>query len=96
MRRNRARCRTYPVTKFFDPTTGKFIRLNESPWHLKNIDGKTGYFIQMDMTMQELPAAAFKATAARSKDYDFSGVQKQIDSFMKEVKHDQSQQIQSS
>ena len=94
MRRNRARCRTYPVTKFFDPTTGKFIRLNESPWHLKNIDGQPGYFIQMDMTMQELPAAAFKATAARSRDYDFSGVQKQIDSFMKEVKNE-NQQIQS-
>ena len=95
MRRNRARCRAYPVSKFFDPTTGKVIRLNESPWHLKNIDGQTGYFIQMDMTMQELPAAAFKATAARSRDYDFSGVQKQINSFMKEVKNE-NKQIQSS
>ena len=88
MRKNRARCRTCPVSKFFDPTTGKFIRLNESPWHLKNIDGQTGYFIQMDMTMQELPAAAFKATAARSKEYDFSNVQKQIDSFIKEIKNE--------
>ena len=95
MRRNRARCRTCPVSKFFDPTTGKVIRLNESPWHLKNVDGKPGYFIQMDMTMQELPAAAFKATAARSRDYDFSGVQKQINSFMKEVKNE-NKQIQSS
>ena len=95
MTRNRRRCRSYPVNKFFDPTTGKVMRINDTPWHLKNIEGEPGYFLQMDMTMQELPAAAFKATAARSRDYDFSGVQKQINSFMKEVKNE-NKQIQSS
>jgi|TARA_Y100000034_G_scaffold1847_1_gene2355 hypothetical protein len=89
--KNRTRCRSYPVSKFFDPTTGAFCRLDNTPWHLKNVEGKPGYFLQMDMTMQELPEAAFKATAARSKTYDFSNVQKQIDSFMKEVKNESSQ-----
>ena len=87
----RTRCRSYPVNKFFDPTTGKFCKLDKTPWHLKNVEGKPGYFLQMDMTMQELPEAAFKATAARSKTYDFSNVQKQIDSFTKEVKNESSQ-----
>ena len=49
---NRRRCRSMPVNKFFDPTTGKFCRLNDTPWHLKNIEGEPGYFLQMDMTMQ--------------------------------------------
>ena len=88
MTRNRRRCRSYPVNKFFDPTTGKVMRINDTPWHLKNIEGEPGYFLKMDMTMQELPAAAFKATAARSKQYDFSNIQQQIDSFMKEVKNE--------
>jgi len=84
----RRRCRSIPVNKFFDPTTGKFCRLNETPWHLKNVEGETGYFLQMDMSMQQLPEAAFKATAARSREYDFSNVQNQIDSFIKEVKNE--------
>ena len=88
MTKNRRRCRSYPVNKFFDPATGKVMRINDTPWHLKNIEGEPGYFLKMDMTMQELPAATFQATAARSKEYDFSNVQKQIDSFMKEVKHE--------
>ena len=58
---------------------------------LKNIDGEPGYFLKMDMTMQELPALAFQATAARSKEHDFSNVQKQIDSFTKEIKNENSQ-----
>ena len=58
---------------------------------LKNIDGEPGYFLKMDMTMQELPALAFQATAARSKEYYFSNVQKQIDSFTKEIKNENSQ-----
>jgi|TARA_R100000656_G_scaffold42068_1_gene34948 hypothetical protein len=89
--KNRRRCRSIPINNFFDPTTGKFIRLNETPWHLKNVEGQPGYFLKMDMKMQELPEAAFKATAARSKTYDFSDVQKQIDSFLKEVKNESCQ-----
>ena len=85
---NRRRCRSMPINKFFDPTTGAFCRLDNTPWHLKNIEGEPGYFLQMDMTMQELPAAAFKATAARSREYNFSNVQKQIDSFIKEIKNE--------
>ena len=88
---NRRRCRRMPLNKFFDPTTGKFCKLDDTPWHLKNIEGEPGYFLKMDMTMQELPAAAFKATAARSKQYDFSNVQKQIDSFIKEIKNENTQ-----
>ena len=91
MTRNRRRCRSYPVNKFFDPTTGKVMRINDTPWHLKNIEGEPGYFLKMDMTMQELPAAAFKATAARSREYDFSNVQQQIDSFIKEIKNESTQ-----
>ena len=89
--KNRRRCRSMPINKFFDPTTGKFCRLDDTPWHLKNIEGEPGYFLKMDMTMQELPAAAFKATAARSKQYDFSNVQHQIDSFIKEIKNESCQ-----
>ena len=85
---NRRRCKRISIDKFFDPTTGKFCRLDDTPWHLKNIEGEPGYFLQMDHTMQELPAAAFKATAARSREYDFSNVQKQIDSFIKEIKNE--------
>ena len=80
-----------PINKFFDPTTGKFCRLDDTPWHLKNIEGEPGYFLKMDMTMQELPAATFQATAARSKQYDFSNVQQQIDSFIKEIKNENTQ-----
>ena len=89
--KNRRRSRSMPINKFFDPTTRKFCRLDDTPWHLKNIEGEPGYFLKMDMTMQELPAAAFKATAARSKQYDFSNVQQQIDSFIKEIKNESSQ-----
>ena len=89
--KNRRRCRSMSVNKFFDLTTGAFCRLDDTPWHLKNIEGEPGYFLQMDHMMQELPAAAFKATAARSKQYDFSNVQKQIDSFIKEVKNESTQ-----
>jgi len=89
--KNRRRCRSMSVNKFFDPTTGKFCRLDDTPWHLKNIEGEPGYFLKMDMTMQELPATAFKATAARSKEYDFSNVQQQIDSFIKEIKNESTQ-----
>ena len=91
MTKNRRRCRSYPVNKFFDPATGKVMRINDTPWHLKNIEGEPGYFLKMDMTMQELPAAAFKATAARSREFDFSNVQQQIDSFIKEIKNESTQ-----
>ncbi len=92
---NRRRCRSYPVRKFTDPTTGAFCRINNTPWYLKNLDHIPGYFLQMDDQMREMTEDCFKATAARSSEFDFTGGQKQIDQFMQEAKNE-NQQIQSS
>ena len=92
---NRRRCRSYPVKKFKDPTTGAFCRINNTPWYLKNLDHIPGYFLQMDDQMREMTEDCFKATAARSSEFDFTGGQKQIDQFMQEAKNE-NQQIQSS
>jgi hypothetical protein len=92
---NRRRCRSYPVAKFTDPTTGAFCRINNTPWYLKNLDHIPGYFLQMDDQMREMTEDCFKATAARSSEFDFTGGQKQIDQFMQEAKNE-NQQIQSS
>ena len=85
---SRKRCRSYPIEKFTDPTTGAFCRLNDSPWFLKNLNNEPGYFLQMDDQMREMSEACFKATAARTREYDFSEVQTQIDKFMKEVRNE--------
>ena len=76
---------------FLDPKTGNFKQLNQSPWFLKMKNGTPGYFLKMEQKFQQMPEECFKATAARSKQYDFSGVQKQIDSFIKEIKNENSQ-----
>ena len=87
----RKRCRSYPVEKFTDPTTGAFCRLNDSPWYLKNLNHIPGYFLKMDDQMREMNEACFKATAAGTREYDFSNVQQQINNFFKEAKNENQQ-----
>mgnify|MGYP003624559632 CR=1 FL=1 len=86
MARSRNSYKVLNSAKFYDQQTGAYCKLNDSCWFLKKLENKTHYFLNTSHNQfQEMPKACFEATAARSKEHDFTSVQQQINNFDKEV-----------